>query len=93
MRAFGESCRARKSAKSLASSRIRSCTKPDVELALQDAELKTSSGRYSGQDNRWFGLYITPVTDRLWDELKTHPNIRYKPFGAGSFLTIPEEYR
>jgi arylsulfatase len=56
-------------------------------------ELKTSSGRYSGQDNGWIGLYITPVTDQFWAELKTHPNIPYKPFGAGSFLTIPEEYR
>lgn len=56
-------------------------------------ELKTSPGRYSGQDNGWIGLYITPVTDQFWGEMKTHPNIPYKPFGAGSFLSIPEQYR
>jgi arylsulfatase len=56
-------------------------------------ELKTSPGRYSGQDNGWIGLYVTPVMDQFWDELKTHPNIPYKPFGAGSFETIPEQYR
>jgi hypothetical protein len=31
--------------------------------------------------------------DQFWDELKTHPNIPYIPFGAGSFETIPEQYR
>jgi hypothetical protein len=30
---------------------------------------------------------------QFWDEMKTHPNIPYKPFGAGSFETIPEQYR
>jgi arylsulfatase len=56
-------------------------------------DLKTSPGRYSGEDNGWIGLYITPVMDQFWDELKTHPNIPYKPFGAGSWETIPPEYR
>ena len=50
-------------------------------------------GRYSGQDNGWIGLYITPVTDQFWAELKTHPNIPYIPFGAGGFMSIPSEYR
>ena len=31
--------------------------------------------------------------DQVWADLKTHPNIPYIPFGAGAFLTIPEEYR
>ena len=34
-----------------------------------------------------------PVMDQFWDEIKTHPNVPYIPFGAGGFLTIPEMYR
>lgn len=56
-------------------------------------DLKTSPGRYSGEDNGWIGLYITPVMDQFWEELKTHPNIPYQPFGAGSWESIPPEYR
>jgi arylsulfatase len=56
-------------------------------------DLKTSPGRYSGQDNGWIGLYITPVQTKFWDELKTHPNIPYKPFGAGAYEDIPAAYR
>ena len=39
---------------------------------------------YAGQDNDWIGLYINPVTDAFWEEMKANPNIPYKPFGAGS---------
>jgi hypothetical protein len=53
----------------------------------------TSPGRYSGQDNGWIGLYINPVAMQFWDEMKTHPNIPYKPFGAGSYEQIPPAYR
>jgi arylsulfatase len=56
-------------------------------------DFKTSPGRYSGQDNGWIGLYVTPVQTRFWEELKTHPNIPYKPFGAGAYEMIPPEYR
>ena len=31
--------------------------------------------------------------DQLWDEMKTHPNISYKPFGAGSYEQIPPAFR
>jgi len=30
---------------------------------------------------------------QFWDEMKTHPNIPYKPFGAGSYEQIPPGYR
>jgi len=50
-------------------------------------------GRYSGQDNGWIGLYINPVIDAFWEEMKTHPNIPYKPFGAGSYEAISPAYR
>jgi hypothetical protein len=30
---------------------------------------------------------------QFWDEMKTHPNIPYKPFGAGSYEQIPSAYR
>ena len=56
-------------------------------------DFKTSPGRYSGQDNGWIGLYINPVTMQFWDEMETHPNIPYKPFGAGSYEQIPSAYR
>jgi hypothetical protein len=56
-------------------------------------DFKTSTGRYSGQDNGWIGLYINPVTMQFWDEMKTHPNIPYKPFDAGSYEQIPPTYR
>ncbi|MGA7455834.1 MAG: hypothetical protein WBW51_00700, partial [Methyloceanibacter sp.] len=56
-------------------------------------DFKTSPGSYSGQDNGWIGLYITPVQTQFWDELKTHPNIPYKPFGAGAYEDIPPAYR
>jgi hypothetical protein len=44
-------------------------------------------------DNGWIGLYINPPMDQLWDEMETHPNIPYKPFGAGSYAQIPAAYR
>jgi hypothetical protein len=30
---------------------------------------------------------------QFWDEMKTHPNIPYKPFDAGSYEQIPPTYR
>jgi arylsulfatase len=56
-------------------------------------DFKTSPGRYAGEDNGWIGLYISPVLDKFWDEMKAHPNIPYKPFGAGSWESIPPEFR
>ena len=35
-------------------------------------DFKSSPGRYSGQDNGWIGVYITPVQTQFWGELKTH---------------------
>ena len=46
-----------------------------------------------GQDNGWIGLYITPVTDQFWGELKTHPNIPCQPLAAGSYEQIMPAYR
>ena len=46
-----------------------------------------------GQDNAWIGLYITPVTDQFWGELKTHPNIPCQPLAAGSYEQIMPAYR
>jgi hypothetical protein len=54
---------------------------------------QTLPGRYSGQDNGWIGVYINPVIDAFWEEMKTHPNIPYKPFDAGSYEAIPPAYR
>jgi hypothetical protein len=58
-------------------------------MAPTRGDFKTSPGRYSGQDNGWIG----PVIDAFWEEMKTHPNIPYKPFGAGSYEAIPPAYR
>ncbi len=55
--------------------------------------LKTSPGRFSGQDGGWMGLYINPVLMPFWEELKTHPNITYYPLGASAGLMIPAENR
>ena len=53
----------------------------------------TSPGRYSGADNGWIGMYFGPVIFQFFDELKTHPNVPYKPFGEGLLEIIPPEYR
>ena len=62
-------------------------------MAPTRGDFKTSPGRYSGQDNGWIGSYINPLIDAFWEEMKTHPNIPYKPFGAGSYEAIPPAYR
>ena len=54
---------------------------------------QSSPGRYSGQDNGWVALYINPQFIQFFEELKTHPNIPYKPWGEGLFEIIPPEYR
>lgn len=54
---------------------------------------QTSPGRYSGADNGWVGVYMGPVMIRFFEELKTHPNIPFKPSGEGLREIIPPEYR
>jgi arylsulfatase len=56
-------------------------------------EFKSSPGRYSGADNGWIALYMNPVMLPFFAELKTHPNIPYKPWGPGLWEIIPAEYR
>ena len=34
------------------------------------------------QDNGWIAIYINPPLFRFFEELKTHPNIPYTPWGA-----------
>jgi hypothetical protein len=36
---------------------------------------------------------MTPVLTQFWEEMATHPNIPYQPFGAGSYEAIPPAYR
>ena len=52
----------------------------------------TSPGRYSGQDNAWIALYMNPVMIQFFDEMKTHPNIPYIPWGEGMKKIIPSEF-
>lgn len=54
---------------------------------------QTSPGRYSGQDNGWIAVYINPVLIEFFEELKTHPNLPYKPWGEGLSKIIPAEFR
>jgi hypothetical protein len=54
---------------------------------------QTSPGRFSGTDNGWAGLYFNPVILQFLDELKTHPNVPYIPFGEGLTELIPPEFR
>jgi arylsulfatase A-like enzyme len=54
---------------------------------------QTSPGRYSGSDNGWAGLYFNPVILQLFNELKTHPNVAYQPFGEGITELIPPGLR
>ncbi|MBX7075252.1 MAG: arylsulfatase [Pirellulales bacterium] len=55
--------------------------------------LTTSPGRYTGQDNGWIGVYINPYLIEFFEELKTHPNIPYKPWGEGLHEIIPPAHR
>jgi arylsulfatase len=52
---------------------------------------QTSPGRYSGSDNSWAGVYATPVIIQFFEELKTHPNVPFKPAGEGLKEIIPKE--
>ena len=36
---------------------------------------------------------ISPVQTKFWDEIKTHPNIPYEPFGASACEDISSDYR
>jgi hypothetical protein len=39
------------------------------------------------------GLLAKLVMEAFWDEIKTHPNIPYRPLGLGSYEVIPAAYR
>lgn len=54
---------------------------------------QTSPGRNSGQDSGWIGAYIHPVLINFFDELKTHPNVPFKPWGEGLAKIIPDEFK
>ncbi|MFJ1269704.1 arylsulfatase [Legionella lytica] len=54
---------------------------------------QTSPGRNSGQDSGWIGVYINPVLINFFDELKTHPNVPYNPWGEGLAKIIPDEFK
>ncbi len=54
---------------------------------------QTSPGRYSGQDNGWIAVYINPVLIGFFEELKTHPNLPYTPWGEGLAKIIPAEFK
>jgi arylsulfatase len=56
-------------------------------------DFKSSPGRYSGQDNGWIAMYTAPVLVQFWNDIKSFPNIPYKPFGPGMWEAIPKEYR
>jgi arylsulfatase A-like enzyme len=55
--------------------------------------LKTSPGRYSGQDGGWMAIYMNPVLIEFFEELKKYPNIPYKPWGPSLGMLIPPELR
>lgn len=55
--------------------------------------LKTSPGRWSGQDGGWAAIYVNPYLMKFFEELKTHPNIPYQPWGPSLGKLIPEENR
>lgn len=55
--------------------------------------LTTSPGRYSGQDNGWIAIYINPQLIQFFEEMKTHPNIPYRPWGEGLHEIIPPAFR
>ncbi len=54
---------------------------------------QTSPGRYSGQDNGWIAVYLNPVLIQFFEEMKTHPNIAYQPWGEGLSKLIPDEFK
>jgi arylsulfatase len=56
-------------------------------------DLKSSPGRYSGQDNAWIGVYMNPYLFPFFEEMKTHPNIPYKPWGMGLDRVIPDDFK
>jgi arylsulfatase A-like enzyme len=54
---------------------------------------QSSPGRYAGQDNGWIALYMNPRLIQFFEELKTHPNIPYQPWGEGLAKIIPGEFK
>jgi arylsulfatase len=40
--------------------------------------------------NGWIAIYINPYLIQFFDEMKTHPNIPYKPWGEGLSKIIPD---
>lgn len=43
--------------------------------------------------NGWIASYMNPVLLQFFDELKTHPNKPYQPYGERMSEVIPQEYR
>lgn len=56
-------------------------------------ELKTSPGRYAGQDNAWMAIKMNPVLIPFLVEFKDFPNIPYQPWGMGLTKVIPAEFK
>lgn len=54
---------------------------------------QSSPGRNSGQDSGWAGIYINPVLINFFQELETHPNVPYQPWGEGIAKVIPDEFK
>lgn len=61
--------------------------------AAPTRSVTTSPGRYTGQDNGWVGVYINPYLIEFFEDLKTHPNVPYKPWGEGLHEIIPPAHR
>lgn len=56
-------------------------------------ELKTSPGRYSGQDNAWMAIKMNPKLISFLLEFKDYPNIPYQPWGMGLTKVIPADFK
>ncbi len=56
-------------------------------------DLKTSPGRYSGQDNGWMAIKVNPPLIQFLEEFKKYPNIPYQPWGASLGKVIPAEFK
>ncbi len=56
-------------------------------------DLKTSPGRYSGQDNAWMAIKMNPKLISFLTEFKDYPNIPYQPWGMGLTKVIPADFK
>jgi hypothetical protein len=43
--------------------------------------------------SQWIALYMNPRLIHFFEELKTHPNIRYQPWGEGLAKIIPDDLK